>query len=136
MIALERIGHAAAGEKRTAQKGRAAALILKQRKVDMQRIVRPRVIAERFKNDSQLSRVRDAENALAAALRPRVKAEGKRLLKKLRQPGGKVRTLGNDAHLGGGKAARVEQHAVGLGPRTAAPRKRFTAELGLDVGGE
>ena len=48
MVALERIGHAAARKKGPAQERRAAALLLQQREVDVQRVVLVGIVAERF----------------------------------------------------------------------------------------
>ena len=48
MIALERIGHAAARKEGAAQERRAAALLLQQREVDVQRVVLVGIVAERF----------------------------------------------------------------------------------------
>ena len=68
MIALERIGHAAAGQKGSPQKGRAAALLLKQGKVDVQRKVLRNIVAQRFKYAVKLCLVRQAKDVLSAAL--------------------------------------------------------------------
>ena len=48
MVALERIGHAAARKEGPAQERRAAALLLQQREVDVQRVVLVGIVAERF----------------------------------------------------------------------------------------
>ena len=88
MIPLLRVGHAAAGQKRPAQERRPTALFFKQRKVQVQRKMRPAIVAERAPDRVELVLLRDAEDELAAVLRlvrEFVKAQGKCLLEELRE---------------------------------------------------
>ena len=131
MIALFGIGHTSAGEKRAAQKRRAAALLLQQGKIDMQRKMRLSVVAKRAEDGGELVLVRDAKHQLSAVLflRQGVKADGKRLLKEPGKPCGKLLVFRHDTHLADRKAVGIEQYAVRLGDRAAVARKRGLADL-------
>ena len=135
MIALLRVSHAAAREKRPAQKRSAAALLLQQRKVQVQRKMRPPVIAERAPDRVKLFLPRDAQHQLAALMLPgklvEFYAEG--LLEEARQPAGKLVVFRHDAHLARGKGAGVQQNAAALRHRAAAAAQRHPAQLRLYV---
>ena len=139
MIPLLRVGHAAAGQKRPAQERRPTALFFKQRKVQVQRKMRPAIVAERAPDRVELVLLRDAEDELAAVLRlvrEFVKAQGKCLLEELWETRGEFVIFRDDAHLVCGECAGVQQHAAALGHGAAAPVDRNLAELRFYVIGE
>ena len=136
MVALRRVGHRAAGQKRAAEKGQPLRVLLQNAEIQMERHRFRRTQTVGLKNPQELLLVRDGQLALSAGVRLGllVKAEAEGLAEQLRQPFGKVRALRQNADEVRRKGVAVEQHAVGLRRRLRAARKRKPAELRLDIG--
>ena len=99
MVALVRIGHAAAGEKRSAKEALPAAVGFEHAVVDMVR--NGALLPENFKDCEDLFRRGDEERALArrALRRHMVKRERERAPEQLRQALGKGVVRRDDADL-------------------------------------
>ena len=100
VVALFRVGDAAAREKGPADEGRAAAFLLQDAEIYMVGEGAADLRAEGVKDFCELFRVRDGKALLARGPLggQTVKRQGKSLFEKPGQAGGEIRACGNDAY--------------------------------------
>ena len=136
VVALERVGHRTARQKRPPQEGLAAVGLLQHAEVDV--VGRARgVEGAQVPQQRQLVGIGDGEDLLGAVRVPLlVEGQAEGLVKQGGEPVAKGLGLGDDLHFLGGKAVAVEQHAAGLRLGAALAGELRPAELGLDFTGK
>ena len=136
MVALFRVGDAAAREEGPADEGRAVALLLDHAEVDVVRERRRPIRAEGLEDALELVLLADEEAALSLRVLGRLHVEAQRegAAEQPRQARGEGLARGDDADLRGREGVAVQQHAVALGDGAAFVVDLRAAELRLRVG--
>ena len=138
MIALHRIGHAAAGEKRPPEKGVFAAIVFHDGQVNVQGEGFPGIKAKGMHDCKKLVCILDLKDLLSVFPVPclQVKAKPKGFFKKLRQKRGKLGAFCDDFYGIISKAVAKQQNSKTLRESTAAGLRDGTADFRLGGGGK